>query len=87
MPGMRFLLLATPLLALATGGCVARTAASIVTLPVKAGSQAADWATTSQDEADRNRGRQMRKQEERDRKAAKRRAREDERCRRDSGDC
>jgi hypothetical protein len=49
-------------------GCVARTAANIVTLPVRAGSQAADWATTSQDEADRNRGREMRKQEKREAK-------------------
>jgi hypothetical protein len=43
-------------------GCVAKTAFNVVTLPVKAGAQAADWATTSGDEADRNRGRDLRKQ-------------------------
>ncbi len=45
-------------------GCVARTAANIVTAPVRAVGQAADWATTSQDEADRARGREIREQEE-----------------------
>lgn len=64
---MRRMLWILPM-ALALQGCIARTAADIVTLPVKAGSQAADWATTSQEEADRNRGREMRKQEERDAK-------------------
>lgn len=58
-------LLVLPLLA---GGCVVKTAANVVTLPVKAGAQAADWATTSQDEADRNRGREMRKREKECRK-------------------
>lgn len=53
-------------------GCIARTAVNVVTLPVKAGAQAADWATTSQDEADRNRGRELRKQEERDAKERRR---------------
>lgn len=52
------------LLALALSGCL-RTAASIVTAPVRAVGQAADWATTSQDEADRNRGREIRAEEER----------------------
>lgn len=59
-------------------GCVVRTAANVVTLPVKAASQGVDWATTSQDEADRNRGRDLRKQEEREAKERRRaeRARE-----------
>jgi len=39
-------------------GCIARTAVDVVTAPVRAGAQVADWATTSQDEADRARGRQ-----------------------------
>ena len=43
----------------------------------KAGAKAADWATTSQEEADRNRGREMRKAEERERKACKKEGRED----------
>jgi len=63
------------LLALALGGCV-RTAASIVTFPVKAASQGVDWATTSRDEADRNRGRQVRRQEERDAKQRRREERQ-----------
>lgn len=53
------------LIALATvallPGCVAKTALNVVTLPVKAGAKAADWATTSQEEADRNHGRDLRK--------------------------
>ena len=53
------------LVPLTTGGCVAKTAWDVATLPVKAGSKAVDWATTSQSEADRNNGRKMRKQEER----------------------
>lgn len=56
----------TPLIlavALLLPGCIAKTALDVATMPVKATSQAADWATTSQDEADRNYGRQMRKQE------------------------
>lgn len=60
-------------------GCLAKAAVDIVTLPVRAGAQAVDWATTSQDEADRNRGRRERKaekkQREADRKAAKAAAR------------
>ncbi|WP_342454953.1 hypothetical protein [Aurantiacibacter sp. D1-12] len=37
----------------------------VATLPVRGAAQAADWATTSQDEADRNRGRELREREER----------------------
>jgi hypothetical protein len=56
-------------------GCV-RTVGTIVTAPVKVVSQGADWATTSQDEADRNRGREIRKQEEREAKERRKRERE-----------
>lgn len=63
---MRILFL-LPLAAIALAGCV-RTVANVVTLPVRATGQAVDWATTSQEEADRNRGREMRKQEEREAK-------------------
>lgn len=62
--------------ALLLSGCLARTAVNVVTLPVKAGSKAVDWTTTSRDEADRNRGREMRKQEEREAKERKRAERE-----------
>ncbi len=61
--------------ALALSGCV-RTVGTIVTAPVKVVSKGADWATTSQDEADRNRGREIRKQEKRE--ARERRKREQE---------
>jgi uncharacterized lipoprotein YajG len=47
--------------ALALPGCVAKAAYNAVTLPVKATSQAVDWATVSGDEADRSRGRELRK--------------------------
>jgi uncharacterized lipoprotein YajG len=57
-------------------GCV-RTVAGVVTAPVKVVSQGADWATTSQDEADRNRGREIRKQEEREARERRRQERED----------
>lgn len=76
-------LLLLPLAALTLSGCIARTAANVVTLPVRAGAQAADWATTSQDEADRNYGRKMREQEERDARERKKAQKQHEReCRR-----
>jgi len=65
---MRAALLVLPV---ALSGCV-NTVGSVVTAPFKVVSQAADWATTSQDEADRNRGREVRKAEERARKECKR---------------
>lgn len=52
-------------LALLVTGCV-RTAASVVTAPFKVAGQTVDWATTSQDEADRNYGRKMREKEARE---------------------
>ncbi|MGP1353095.1 MAG: hypothetical protein ACTS1Z_07210 [Parasphingopyxis sp.] len=53
------------LMALLLSGCIVRTAADVVTAPVRAVGQVADWATTSQEEADRNRGREIREEEER----------------------
>lgn len=47
--------------ALVLPGCVAKTAYNVVTMPVKATSKAVDWATVSGDEADRERGRELRK--------------------------
>jgi hypothetical protein len=64
------------LLVLLLPGCLARTAVSVATLPVRAAGAVGDALTTSQAEADRNRGRAMRKQEERERREARRRARE-----------
>lgn len=57
----------TPLL----GGCVS-TVTSVATAPFKVVGKAADWATTSQDEADRNLGREVRKQQEEEGKAIRR---------------
>lgn len=59
------LLLCTFITPLMLGGCVVRSVANVATSPVRAASQVADWTTTSQDEADRNRGRELRKREER----------------------
>lgn len=74
-------------LLLTLSGCVS-TAVAVVKAPFQAVGQTADWLTVSQDESDRNRGREIRKHEERDRKAArkaeKQRA-EDERERRRDG--
>lgn len=56
-------------------GCVS-TAKTIVTAPVRVVGKGVDWATTSQDEADRNRGREMRKQEKRERKERERQEKE-----------
>ena len=59
----RALLSLSPILAFALSGCLASTAMSVVTAPVRIGSKAIDLATTSQSEADENRGRDMRKRD------------------------
>ena len=51
--------------AFALQGCLARTAVSAVTLPVKVASKGVDLATTSQSEADQARGREIRRREDR----------------------
>lgn len=68
--------LAAPLLT----GCVSAVK-TVVTAPVKAVGQVADWSTTSQDEADRNRGRAMREREERLGKLSRQRDKAAEKCR------
>jgi hypothetical protein len=62
----KILILPAVLLPLLMGGCLVKTAANVVTLPVKAAGKAVDWTTTSQDEADRNYGREMREKEARE---------------------
>lgn len=61
--------------------CVS-TVVDVVTLPVRAAGKAVDLATTSQSEADENRGRDLRKREERlgklERSYAKQRAKCDD---------
>jgi hypothetical protein len=64
---------------LVVSGCVVRTAANVATAPVRAASWTVDKATTSQSEADRNRGRAIRKQEEREAKERRRAQRQQER--------
>ena len=69
------------LLPLATGGCMANAAVGLVSTPFKVAGKAADWATTSQDESDRNYGRKARKadaREGRERKKADRRCRDND---------
>lgn len=61
-PGMRILLLA--LLPAVLGGCVAQTAIDVATLPVRVAAAGVDAVTTSQAEADRKRGREIREREE-----------------------
>lgn len=65
---------------LALQGCLAKTVVDVATLPVKAAGQAAGWATTSQDEADRDRGRELRRQEERFGKLERDYARQYDKC-------
>lgn len=82
MRRMMAMLAAVPLLT--TGGCVAKTAWNVATLPVKATSKVVDWTTTSQEEADRNYGREMRRREAQEGKA---RREHDKACRRDPAEC
>ncbi len=51
-----------------TPGCVGSVVKTVVTAPIKAAGAVVDATTTSQEEADRNRGREIRKQEEREAK-------------------
>ena len=55
-----FLALALPLM---LGGCLAKTVVDVATAPVRIASKGVDLATTSQSEADENRGRALRKRE------------------------
>jgi hypothetical protein len=57
----------------------------VVTLPVKVAGAGVDAVTTSQEEADRNRGRAIRKQEEREAKERRRAEKEQRRQQREGG--
>jgi hypothetical protein len=76
---MRVVLCLLPLL---LGGCLARTAVDVVTMPVKAVGWTADKLTESQSEADEKRGRELRKADEKAAKEERRRRKEVERQRR-----
>ncbi len=82
----RPLLLITPLAAFLLSGCLVSsavsTAASVATAPVRIGSKAVDLATTSQSEADENRGRAMRKRDDKIKKLQKKYNRSLEACNR-----
>ena len=75
---MRILLLLP--LALLAGGCVvqqvAETAIDVVSIPVAVVSEGVDAVTTSQAEADRRRGREIREEEQRLGREARKRERE-----------
>jgi hypothetical protein len=75
-------LLLTP----ALGGCLAKTAFDVVTAPVRIASGAVDLATTSQSEADENRGREIRRREERLARLEREWLDADEECRDGEGD-
>ncbi len=51
-------------ISLMLSGCLVKAAADVVTAPVRIGARAVDLATTSQSEADQNRGREIRQREE-----------------------
>lgn len=57
-------------------GCVGSVVKTVVTAPIKAAGAVVDATTTSQAEADRNRGREIRKAEEREAKERKRQEKE-----------
>ena len=83
MRAMMLALLAAPLL----GGCVSAVK-TVVTAPVKATGQVIDWTTTSQEEADRNRGRALREREEKLGKLSRERGKAEGKCRKgDAGQC
>jgi hypothetical protein len=58
-------LIVLAILAPALSGCVAKALVDVATAPVRVASKAVDLTTTSQSEADENRGRELRKLEER----------------------
>lgn len=62
---MKANILAVAMLPLMSGGCVASMVADVVTAPVKIVGKGADLLTTSQAEADENRGRALRHRDER----------------------
>jgi hypothetical protein len=81
--GASGLLSATAMVGLS--GCIS-TVGSIITAPVRVVSKGADWATTSQSESDRNRGRDIRRREERLGKLERDYRRHDQQCSRGDED-
>ncbi len=83
MAGSVTRIVAAAALSLALGGCLAQAAVDVVTMPVRVAGKTVDVLTTSQSEADRNRGRRMRKEEARQRREQRKEAREIRREQRD----
>lgn len=86
---MRRVVMIAATLPLLSGGCVARAAWDVATLPVKVAGSTVDAMTTSQAEADRAYGRKLRKEEEhrgREAREADRRAAKDAKRDRERGD-
>ncbi len=77
-------LIAVCLLCLTLQGCVASVAKTIVTAPFKVAGATVDALTTSRDEADLKRGREIRKAEEKQRKLDKKARKQSERDARDN---
>jgi len=73
---MNWRLLAALSAALLVSACVGRVVKTVVTAPIKAAGAVVDATTTSQAEADRNRGREIREQEEQQAKDRKRQDKE-----------
>jgi hypothetical protein len=75
---MRKVLVLAAVLPLMSGGCVAKMAYDVATLPVRVGAKAVDMATVSEHERDQHYVRQQRKlaerRKEQDREARKRAA-------------
>jgi hypothetical protein len=61
---MRPALLLACIFPLTLGGCLASAVVGVAEAPVKIASKGVDLATTSQSEADENRGRELRRREE-----------------------
>jgi hypothetical protein len=82
----RSALLLAPAAALLLSGCIVASAVDsavdVATLPVAVASRGVDLATTSQAEADRNRGREIRRREERLGRLEREHARYASRCER-----
>lgn len=73
-------LVALSLASIALQGCVAKAVVGVVTLPVRAVEAGVDAATTTQSEADEDRGREIRKREERLGELEREYARQMKRC-------
>lgn len=68
------------LAAISVSGCIAQTVGSVVTAPVRVAAKGVDIATTSQSEADEQRGRDLRHREQRARELDRQYRRHSQQC-------